>query len=94
MQNKFSVGDLAQSKAGRDKGKIYLLIKIGGDTVYCVDGRSRKISNPKKKNIKHLEKVSTAKLTQLAERIQRGESVGNDNLFRSLKAQTQKKQED
>ena len=94
MQSLFSVGDLAESTAGRDKGKIYLLIKVEENTAYCVNGRDRKIDNPKKKKIRHLERVSTARLSEFAERIQKGESVGNEKLFRSIKAQTQKKQED
>ena len=52
MQSLFSIGDLAESTAGRDKGKIYLLIKVEEDTAYCVNGRDRKIDNPKKKKIK------------------------------------------
>ena len=94
MQSLFSTGDLVVSTAGRDKGEIYLLIKVEGDKVYCVNGRSRKINNPKNKRTKHLKKVSTAILMELAERIQKGECVGNEKLFREIKAQTQKKQED
>ncbi len=49
------IGQLAKSKAGRDKGKLFIIKEIINDKyVYIVDGELRKISNPKKKKIKHL----------------------------------------
>ena len=50
---------LAKSSAGHDKGSWYAIIK--SETVeepgfvYIADGRRRKLGNPKKKNIKHVE---------------------------------------
>jgi len=49
------IGQLVKSKAGRDKGKLFIIKEIINDKyVYIVDGELRKISNPKKKKIKHL----------------------------------------
>lgn len=49
------IGQLVKSKAGRDKGKLFIIKDIINDKyVYIVDGDLRKISNPKKKKIKHL----------------------------------------
>jgi ribosomal protein L14E/L6E/L27E len=42
------------SKAGRDKGKYYLVIGIDKDFVYVADGETRSVANPKKKNPRHL----------------------------------------
>lgn len=48
------VGQLVRSKKGRDKGRIYIIIKIVGCAAYLADGDLRKIEKPKKKNIKHI----------------------------------------
>ena len=48
-------GQVVKSRAGRDKGKIFLVIDIiDGENVFIVDGNLRKLDNPKKKKIKHL----------------------------------------
>ncbi len=48
-------GQVVKSLAGRDKGKLYLVIGFAENKVLLADGRCRKISNPKKKNPKHLQ---------------------------------------
>lgn len=49
------LGQVVKSKAGRDKNKIFIIIEIvDNDYVMIVDGKSRKLENPKKKKIKHL----------------------------------------
>ncbi len=51
-----AVGRLAYSKAGRDKGKIFVIVGILDDAhVLIADGELRKVSNPKKKKLKHLQ---------------------------------------
>ncbi len=50
-------GQLVRSLAGRDKGKHYLVIgELDQKHVLLVDGRSRPVSRPKKKNIIHLQR--------------------------------------
>ena len=94
MINPVSVGDLVISIAGRDKGITFLVIKVEDQTVYVVDGKTRKVNKPKKKNKKHLKKLFAAGLEKMAERVNNGESVGNKRVFQSIKAKQQKKQED
>lgn len=49
------VGQLVSSKAGRDAGAKYIVIKkLDDNCVLVADGNKRKISHAKKKNIKHL----------------------------------------
>ena len=55
-EEEFVPGRLVCSKAGRDKGKYYFIWKVINETiVQVVNGKERKISGPKKKNIKHLK---------------------------------------
>ena len=50
-------GLLAYSLAGHDKGKIYFIIKEERDYFLLVDGDTRPLENPKKKNKKHVQIV-------------------------------------
>ena len=52
-------GSLVYSIAGRDKGSLFLVLKRDGDFVYLADGDLRKVENPKKKKIKHINKTNT-----------------------------------
>ena len=54
------IGQVAKSKAGRDKGRIFLVLKIiDKDHVSIIDGDLRKLDNPKTKKIKHLDVYNT-----------------------------------
>ena len=48
-------GMLAKSKAGRDKGHIYVIYEIDETYVYLVDGKIRTIEKPKRKKRKHVQ---------------------------------------
>lgn len=52
---RFEIGMLAKSKAGHDKGHIYVIINHDETYVYLVDGCARKLDNPKKKKRKHVQ---------------------------------------
>ena len=52
-----SIGQLVKSKAGRDKGEVFIVIDIiDHEYVFVVDGKLRKLSKPKKKKVKHLQR--------------------------------------
>lgn len=46
-------GLLVKSVAGHDKG-YFVIIKTENNFVYLANGKSRKLDNPKRKNIKHI----------------------------------------
>jgi ribosomal protein L14E/L6E/L27E len=46
---------LCKSAAGHDKGSWYVIVKQDSGYAYIADGRRRKLLEPKKKNIKHIE---------------------------------------
>ena len=48
-------GMFARSKAGHDKGSLYLIVQVEPEYVYLVDGRQRPLSKPKKKRWKHIQ---------------------------------------
>ncbi len=53
------IGQIVKSKAGRDKGEVFLVYEILDPAhVLIVNGSSRPIETPKKKKIKHLQKYN------------------------------------
>ncbi len=51
-----TLGRIATSRSGRDRGAVYLVIAEAGPALVLVaDGRGRPVARPKRKNIKHLE---------------------------------------
>jgi ribosomal protein L14E/L6E/L27E len=50
------VGQLVFSKAGRDRGRPFLILSLEEDGfVYVVDGQLRRLARPKRKSCKHLQ---------------------------------------
>ncbi|RDV83382.1 KOW domain-containing RNA-binding protein [Ammonifex thiophilus] len=78
------LGRLVSSKAGRDRGRYYLIYEVLSDRfVRVVDGRIRRIENPKPKNIKHLcfhPKVAE----EVAAKLRQGERVTNAEIREAL----------
>ncbi|MBE5758261.1 MAG: RNA-binding protein [Clostridiales bacterium] len=52
--DKFSSGSIVKSIAGRDSEELYIVKYIENAYAYLINGKSKPIENPKKKNIKHL----------------------------------------
>ena len=50
-------GMLAKSKAGHDKDKVYVICDVDDTYVYLVDGIIRKIVNPKRKKLRHVQLI-------------------------------------
>ncbi len=59
--------DIAISLAGHDSGRAYVVIKTDEAFAYLADGKTRRVSNPKKKALKHLRlgKVGNSSLAGL-----------------------------
>ena len=53
--------DVALSLAGRDTGNVYLISALIDEKyVLLIDGKSRTISKPKRKKIKHIQVIGNA----------------------------------
>lgn len=77
-------GHFALSKAGHDKDKIYVIIDMEDKYVYLSDGKSRLISNPKKKKLKHVEIIENVD-KDLFDKINNNIEVKNEEIKRSIK---------
>jgi large subunit ribosomal protein L14e len=80
------VGRLVLSKAGRDRGKPFVILKVINDRfVILADGDLRKVDNAKLKNIKHLQ-VTNSRLDEVRETLARGEVPENHRLRKLLRS--------
>ena len=78
------IGELATSKAGHDKDRLYMIVKEEEECVYLCDGRLRGVTNPKKKKKKHIQIIHVAvpeKLLQnIEQQVPEHESVINEQI--------------
>ena len=79
------VGQVVRSKAGRDKGRFFIVVSVEGDRVYLADGDLRRVEAPKKKNIKHIQ-VTGHVVEKIAEKIEKGQNLSNKEFRRELQS--------
>lgn len=84
-----SIGQLVISKAGRDKGKHFLVVEVAGEYVYLVDGKSRRLDQAKKKKIKHIQPTHWISHT-LVEEIQSYSKLSNADIQKEIAALVEK----
>lgn len=77
-------GNVVRSIAGRDKGNIFVVVNCDDEYVYLADGDIRKVENPKKKKIKHVE-LTTYFDENLTDRIKKNRKLTNHEVKKFLK---------
>lgn len=60
-------GMLVRSKAGHDKGCIYVIISVKNEYVYLADGALRPLSRMKRKNVRHLQPILKTRAADLSD---------------------------
>ena len=83
MDLQIKTGDIVLSKAGRDKGRYFIVMKTENIFAYVCDGDLRKTDKPKKKKIKHL-KATGEKSEYAIEKLEAGEKLTNAELRRAI----------
>jgi ribosomal protein L14E/L6E/L27E len=84
ITNDLRVGQIVKSKAGRDKGRIFIITEIVDDIyVKLCDGELRKVSKPKLKKIKHLI-VYNRVFEEIETRVSKNEKLNNAYIRRLL----------
>ena len=85
MKNKTPVlGGVCKSTQGRDKDEYYLIFSIDGEFVLVADGKRKKVSAPKRKNLKHLY-LLPEKNVEIAEKLSKGVKVYDAEIISALK---------
>ncbi len=77
------VGSRVRSIAGRDKGLDFLVMKADTQYAYVADGDLRRVENPKKKKLKHLQ-ASRAVSESIAEKLENTGEVTNAEVRKAL----------
>ena len=77
------ISDLVRSKNGRDAGKTFFVIGADGEMALIADGRARRLENPKRKKVKHLEFLAVSS-GRTAEKLRQGERVTNSEIRRAI----------
>jgi len=77
--------DIIRSDAGRDKGKLFVVLAVEGEYLLLADGKTRKAEAPKRKKRKHVLFVASD-ASRLSEKIKCEEKITNSELRRTLAA--------
>lgn len=78
-------GQLATSKAGHDKGTLYVILSQEGGFVYLCDGRLKTPDKPKKKRVKHIQQINASVGEELLRKLQAGEKVYAEEIKYALR---------
>ena len=79
----FIIGDVVMATAGRDKGQLFYVIELEQTYLYLVNGKDRTLEKPKRKKLKHAQKVLRSE-TRVAEKLRAGDKVLNSELRKDL----------
>lgn len=79
------IGKFATSKAGHDKGKLYVIISADEQYVYLADGKYKTVGAPKKKGIRHIQIINETVDQELLERIIKKEPHINEAIKYAIK---------
>lgn len=78
------LGQVVRSKAGRDKGKVFVVYDIVDDEyVLIADGDYRRIDSLKKKKIRHLIVYKTI-IEDLSEKLKNQQKINNAYIRKAL----------
>lgn len=77
--------NIVRSDAGRDKGKLFVVLGVEGEYLLLADGKSRKVESPKRKKRRHVLFVAEDE-SRLSEKIKGEERITNSELRRTLAA--------
>ena len=77
------VGSVVRSKAGRDKGDFFIVLAMEDNFVYMANGELRKVDQPKKKKLKHLQ--GTEQVSEfITNKLSQGNKVTNSEVRKAL----------
>ena len=79
------IGELATSKAGHDKDRLYMIVGEEEDCVYLCDGRLRGVEHPKKKKKKHIQIIHSSAQDTLIQIIKQNLPGERDEIDRQIR---------
>ena len=92
MDYKLKLGEIVSSTAGRDAGRYFIVVDIIDDKyVWIADGDLHKVEDPKKKNIKHINKTEKV-VEELTIWLRKNKRVRDEDLKRAVRDYEQNKE--
>ena len=79
------IGQLVTSKAGHDKGTLYVIVAVDGDFVSLCDGKTKCLENPKRKRMKHVQWINACVEEELKTKLQNKSKVYAEEIKYALK---------
>ena len=58
LSDKYPIGQLVRSRQGRDQNRLYIVTAVGDRNLDAADGTKWTVSNPKRKNPLHTQKIN------------------------------------
>ena len=52
--HKFEIGSIIKAISGRESGELFVISQINSNNAMLVNGKTRKLEKPKRKNLKHI----------------------------------------
>jgi len=90
MQKELFVGSIVYSKAGRDRGKCYIIVRFDEKGyAYVANGEEKLVAAPKRKNVKHLDSADQT-IQSIGEKLQTGKQVFDSEIKSALRAYSSK----
>ena len=78
-------GYLASSKAGHDKGKIFIITEEEHEYVWLADGKTKTQSHPKKKKKKHIQIIKVYQDEEIRKRLLQKETIKDEEIRKVIK---------
>ena len=79
------MGQLVTSNAGRDQADVYLVVGIKENKyLLLVNGRERKLNNPKQKNIRHVNVLEAIAL-DVAEKLRSDMKITDEEVRQAIR---------
>ncbi len=82
--DRFLPGQLARSKAGHDRNRLYVILEVSGDMLVLADGTHRTVETPKLKKKKHVWRMNHID-ENLARQLKEGKGFDNGSIVRAIR---------
>ena len=76
---RFEKAQIVRSLSGHDSGQLFCVMNAEGSRLLLADGKRRRVSSPKQKNVKHVSSVGPVEHPTL-EKVRAGQSVSDKEL--------------
>lgn len=83
------IGQFVTSRAGHDRGTLYVILAEEGDFVYLSDGCLKPVEHPKRKRWRHIQRTGRMVEEPLLGKLCCGERVYNEEIKYAIKKYAQ-----